>query len=190
MKVLIFDTQTTGLIPKNIRITQDYIKTLPYIIQLSYIIYDTLSKETEQKDFIIKIPIKVPSDSIEFHGITDEVANNGSDIQTVVDSFLRDSAMCDVLVGHNVSYDLSMFEIELYRLDRCEEYTNLVDKNVYDTMKNSVNILKIKSMYGYKFPTLEETYKYFFGETLVNSYNAVFHVVATLRIYRKMTNDE
>ena len=40
MKLIIFDTETTGL-PKTKNINIDYLYLWPYIVQFSYIIYDT-----------------------------------------------------------------------------------------------------------------------------------------------------
>ena len=45
MKILIFDVETTGLLPKIINM--ENISEYPYIIQLSYILFDTEGNNIE-----------------------------------------------------------------------------------------------------------------------------------------------
>ena len=59
MKVLIFDTETTGLpLERNPSIYDS--SMWPYIVQLSYILYDTSAKKAlVAHDWIIKVPSDV-----------------------------------------------------------------------------------------------------------------------------------
>ena len=53
MKVLVFDTETTGLIPKKTSVFDT--TKWPYVVQLSYILYDTESNSSILcKDYVIK----------------------------------------------------------------------------------------------------------------------------------------
>ena len=55
MRVLIFDTETTGL-PLSKLLSQDTLHLWPHIVQFSYIIYDTdLNSIVEVLDYIIKM---------------------------------------------------------------------------------------------------------------------------------------
>ena len=59
MKILIFDVETTGLLPKIIK--NEDIDKYPYIIQLSYILFDKDRNKIEEKFdnyIIIKRQIK------------------------------------------------------------------------------------------------------------------------------------
>jgi len=72
MKVLVFDTETTGL-PKDRYASINDLEMWPYIVQLSYILYDTDSqKMLSCKDHIIKIDpsVDITEGSIAIHGIT------------------------------------------------------------------------------------------------------------------------
>ena len=72
MKILFFDTETTGLISKN---------NFPYIVQFSYIIYDMDLKEIILKyDEIIQLPptIQIPEESTKIHHITTEMSRESS----------------------------------------------------------------------------------------------------------------
>ena len=74
MKVLCFDTETTGLW-KNSKalITDD--DNWPYIVQLAWICLDMVSgKVVSSNSFIIKLANdqKIPAESTKIHGITNE----------------------------------------------------------------------------------------------------------------------
>jgi hypothetical protein len=50
MKVLVFDTETTNLIKKDL--------TDVHILQLAWILYDTETNSCEQNDYILKVPVQ------------------------------------------------------------------------------------------------------------------------------------
>ena len=56
MKVLVFDTETTGL-PETKIINPITLHQWPHIVQFSYVIYDSsLNNIVESKDYIVKLP--------------------------------------------------------------------------------------------------------------------------------------
>ena len=65
MKILIFDTETTGLPNWHIKGPKWY-KSWPYIVQLSWILYNIDDNTYKKGDYIIKLPLKVtiPEESI------------------------------------------------------------------------------------------------------------------------------
>ena len=77
MKVLIFDTETTGLpLERNPSIYDS--SMWPYIVQLSYILYDTKAKKSlVAHDWVIKVPdgVEISEGSINLHGITRDISN-------------------------------------------------------------------------------------------------------------------
>jgi DNA polymerase III epsilon subunit-like protein len=48
--------------------------------------------------------------------------------------FLEDVKKCDLLVGHNLQFDMHMIEIELFRLGLEDEIDMLYSKSYFDTM--------------------------------------------------------
>ena len=187
MKVLIFDTETTGLLPKKLQLNSTNSFMFPYIIQLSWIIYDTKLNECIEKDYIIKCPVKIPDESINIHHITDIKSQTGHCIHRVLPIFVQDFRNCDLIVGFNMQFDLSMLEIELNRLDLYQETDIIFGKKFFDVMLESVNILKLKGKFSkYKYPKLIECYKHFFGKEFNDQHNAMGDVRATLEIYKKL----
>jgi DNA polymerase III epsilon subunit-like protein len=72
MRVLVFDTEATGL-PKTKIINPDTLHLWPHIVQFSYLIYDTeLNDVVVVEDNIVKVGagINIPAESTAIHGIT------------------------------------------------------------------------------------------------------------------------
>lgn len=71
MRYLIFDTETTGLPEYN----EKGIKEYPYVVQLSWVLYNDEIKDIEsERDRIILLPegMEVPEDTVAIHGINTE----------------------------------------------------------------------------------------------------------------------
>lgn len=171
MKVLVFDTETTNLIKKDLSDV--------YIIQISWILFDTNTYKQEENDYILKVPVKINNSSI--HGITKNISDNGYYISEIIDIFLEDVKKCDVLVGHNLQFDMNMIEIELSRLGLEDEIDMLYSKKYFDTMREGKKYLNDK-----KFPKLQYLYTTLFKKNFENAHNALFDVKATLRCYLKI----
>lgn len=197
MKVLVFDTETTGLIPKKTKTLADW----PHIVQLSCIFID-LDKLDEMyvDNFIVNPEVDIPKETSDIHGITNEIAKR--DGIAIRDVLLRLTAWLDevdVLVAHNLSFDKRIIEKELERLDY-PNYFNVKKHEVYDTMKEGKNICNIVVMnkrgHGFiKYPKLIELYNYLFKPKedcieLTNAHNAIYDVLMTLRCYLEMNKIE
>ena len=76
MKILVFDTETSGLPEKNASIYEH--SKWPYILQISYILYDMSSNNIIIKDNYIKIynSIIISQESYEKHNLTHEILSN------------------------------------------------------------------------------------------------------------------
>ena len=116
--ILIFDTETTGLLPKyfsnNDKNILSNLSILPYIVQFSCILFDSKTMKILDKiDSIIKIPDNavVSEDSTKVHGITKEDTRKGVDIITVLDKFNQLFKSCDLLVAHNLQFDSNILKI-------------------------------------------------------------------------------
>ena len=209
MKVLVFDTETTGL-PQSRVISQDTIHKWPHIVQFSYIIYDTeLNDITVSVDNIVKVSegVDITPESQLFHGITNEMSqNSGKNMADLLKQFFYHLRESDILVGHNVSFDINMLKVELLRMILQNENPTELKENKFDlhylthyenvccTMKESVTICalekKDKSGKSYnKFPKLTELHETLFKSTPNNLHNSFNDILVTLRCYVKLKYD-
>jgi len=206
MKLLVFDTETTGLPPKTKSIQIEDLDLWPYIVQFSYIVYDTENNSIIKiKDSIIKIPIVMCQEVIDIHGITNEMSQSSTcNIENVLEEFHKDFENVDCVVAHNVNFDLNMVKIELMRLSVREngveifksilKNINSAKQNVYCTMAISTDMcnLKVISKFGNyytKFPKLSELHCKLFGIVPKNLHNSMNDVVICLRCYFKLTSN-
>jgi DNA polymerase III epsilon subunit-like protein len=196
MKIIVFDTETSGL-PKSRIITPNTIHLWPFIVQFSYIIFDTDTNVIlKSYDAIVKVkPYNVISeDSIKFHGITQEISESkGIGIDTVLFTFINDIDNVDMIVAHNVEFDLNMIRVELLRLEPVSELSKSkfeAHTNFYCTMRESVDLCKIEKENSrgkyYKFPTLTELHKHLFDVEPKHLHNSFHDILCTVRCFIKM----
>jgi len=207
MKVLIFDVETTGLLPKVINIEE--ISKYPNIIQLSFILYDTEKKEIEDslnEYIILNRKTKIPKIVTDLTGIDKEKSLSGVSIMSGLEKFNEAYKKANKIVSHNFEFDSKMIYIEVLRnksiIERINEnLLNLLnirsvelEKEKYCTMKKGRYICKIKAISRegeeyYKWPKLIELYKELFKEGIENLHDSLVDTVACLRCYLKMTQN-
>jgi DNA polymerase III epsilon subunit-like protein len=189
MKVLVFDTETTGLPTErnpSIYETQKW----PHVIQLSYIVYDSETNDiiTVEDDYIsIDSTVTISPESQKIHNISRETLHEkGISIQEALDKFNKFSGLSDLLVGHNVSFDKRMVIVEGIR--------NKIRMNIHDTyctMKNSVELCKIEKVARngdvyFKYPTLSELHEELFQKIPKNTHNALIDILICMRCFIKL----
>jgi DNA polymerase III epsilon subunit-like protein len=189
MKVLIFDTETSGL-PEGKNPSIYETQKWPHIIQLSYIIYDSEANDivTLEDDYIsIDNDVIIQPESQTVHNISRELlSSKGIPIEHALEKFNRFSEMSDVLVGHNVSFDKRMVMVEGIR--------NKIRMNIHDTyctMKNSVELCKIQRFWPngdmyFKYPTLSELHDELFKKIPKNTHNALIDILICMRCFVKI----
>ncbi len=180
-KLLFFDTETTGL-PKNYNAPISDTSNWPRLVQLSWIMADEDANILSKKDFIIKPNgFVIPKESSEIHGITtDKAEREGFDLSYVLDIFDKGLIQADILVGHNIDFDINVLRSELYRLKR-NDY--ICQKERLCTMKATVDYCKIISRNGYKYPKLQELYRKVFSRDFEDAHNSAADIQATLECY-------
>jgi DNA polymerase III epsilon subunit-like protein len=212
MRVLVFDTETTGL-PKSKIMNPDTLNLWPHIVQFSYVIYDTILNDiVHSSDSIVKLKdgIIIPEDSIKIHGVTNEISQkNGTNIEVILNEFFSHLRNIDLLVGHNVSFDINMIKVELLRFIYETKYNILEDdvktykynlhfltnyKNIYCTLHESINLCNIKAIDKFgkeyiKFPKLLELHQKLFESTPNNLHNSFNDILVTLRCFMKLKHN-
>lgn len=201
MRVICFDTETTGLPESKYASIYDTHKW-PYIIQLSFLVYDDSRDAAggivEEYDQIIKIDesVNLTAKSIEIHGISREMNREcGIPIADALCAFKRALKSCDCCVGHNISFDKRILIVEAIRNKGFDpddnSYVQLPFKNEFCTMLKSVDICKIEKMWKdgtkyFKYPTLLELHNHLFHISPKNAHNSKVDVLICLRCYCKI----
>ena len=151
MRILVFDTETSGLDPQ-----------WKVILQLSYQIVDPDSWATiKTVNHYFSWPenkARVTLEAINVNGLTEEVlaAKQLSNRKAALEEFVADKDSCDLLVAHNLEFD-KKFIIASCR----EEGVKFVSSGwsqSYDTMKRTTSYCQIPKDWGngYKWPKLTE----------------------------------
>lgn len=196
MKVLVFDTETTGLPSNNYEAQKGkWYNFWGHIVQLSWILYDTETNSIiQQEDKIIKLDenIELPESSVNIHGITREIMNiKGNKLMDSIDLFINSLEICDMIMGHNVNFDINMVRAEMIRSGAID-YFKLLNVPIVCTMKKYrkyCKILTTSKITGnkyYKYPKLMELHEKVFGNIPDNLHNALIDVIACLRCYMKI----
>jgi DNA polymerase-3 subunit epsilon len=148
VKMIFFDTETTGLRPGS-------------ICQLSYILVDTGVKPQSTTGTNIFFSVDhVEPEAEDVHGFSVEKLyelSEGLYFEDRFEEILADFRSADFLIGHNVKFDIGFLTHEL---DGCGE--EFKPKGIFCTMGYYKDICKLPDFKGkYKNPKLEEVVKFF-----------------------------
>lgn len=211
-RVLIFDVETTGLFPSK----RDKCVTLdkyPYIVQLSFILYNLSTREIErQYNNYIRIPesVTIPEEVVKLTGITNEICKqHGVNILRALNELHDAYMLAGTIVAHNIEFDQKMIKVELQRnIKNIQElapyclrlfdsdYEQIANIHRYCTMKHGMRICNLLTtpvgVSGdakrpfVKWPRLSELYLHLFHETPENLHNSMVDVLACMRCYLHM----
>jgi len=219
-KCLIFDVETNGLLPRNNNNQEPIpISQYPFILQLSFVIYDTsICQIIKTYDSYIKVPdnIEITEYITKLTGISHALCKEkGNSIIEVIKIFYDAYIECGHLIAHNIDFDKKMIQVEIERnFDEVNRkipdisrlfnpiYEKINNIQLYCTMMKGNNICnlwldpvydtdgKIIKKSKRKWPKLEELYmKLFDGEKPENLHNSMIDVLACLKCYLKMRNN-
>jgi len=198
MKVLVFDTETTGLpIGRNPSIVD--VQKWPHILQLSYILFDTVNKQiVTMRDDLIKIPaeVEITPGSEAVHHISRVMCEaNGISINDALNYFNKALTQADVIVGHNISFDKRLIMVECIRSKQFQKFTvNGIRKEEYCTMKKGADLCQmlVTNSSGetyFKYPKLTDLHQKLFTNKPEGIHNALIDVLICCRCYMKMVED-
>ena len=192
---LFIDTETTGL-PINDKVAYTNLDNWPYLVQVALIIEDDNYGILAKRNIILKPNgYSIPESSARIHGISNaQAVKEGEDRKQVIcflDTVLYNS---DIIIGHNVSFDLNVVKAEIIRVKGIENTLFVKKKhNIIDTMNLGVNVCKIPnlSFYSsqsqpYKYPKLAELYYKLFNKHFDNQHDAMSDIQATYDCYYKL----
>ncbi len=204
--VLVFDTETTGLFPKN---NDSQKKEYPYITQLSFVVYDVKEKKiVHSYNQYIKQPedTDYSSQAFKITKITKEMCDNGVLITDALNEFYKYYMNVKHIVAHNLDFDKQMIELEILRHFEDLKINSAADIWVLfnSTFNKLWNIETHCSMYmgkyvcklpnvnsthknnNYKLPKLVELHQYLFKKTPIDLHDAYKDCLVCLKCFVKM----
>ena len=167
---LVFDVETTGLLPKIDPVTKLYppLDQYPHVIQMSWLQYDLVRNcVAERSNSYIKLPegVVISEFITGLTGITHEMcATQGEPIQDVIARFHEVYKRSQVVVAHNVFFDKAMVRTEIkrhigevaqatgctedtLRMFMKDEQNEMMGIDLYCTMMATIQLCNIKSEY-------------------------------------------
>jgi len=168
VRILFFDTETTGL-PRKRGISALNDATIwPELVSISWQIFEDRFFVKKENHIIKPIGFKIPSESVKFHGITTEFAeDHGKPIYDVLTLFAADARSCNIIIAHNLEFDKNVvFHSFKWRIFLPVDWWPSVE---FCSLQKSMYEMKLYSPYGrptdpYKMPKLDELYTDTFGE--------------------------
>lgn len=189
------DTETIGL-PINDNLPYVELDNWPYIVQVALIIEDDNYGILAKRNIILKPDgYVIPESSTKVHGISNARAEKYGEDRDKVISFL-DLVLynSDIIIGHNVSFDLNVIKSEIIRVKGREKALfEQKEHGIIDTMKMGMNICKIPNLsfhtrlsQPYKYPKLDELYYQLFNKNFDNQHDAMADIQATYDCYYEL----
>lgn len=189
-KILGFDTETTGFPDMSLPPLDN---NQPWPVQIGARMVDETGALQSELNFLIAPPIAINPEAIKVHGITDErAAFYGFKPITGISMLFAMIAKADVIVGHNLGFDINIVNLAKHRLCIEHERDPFDGKEHFDTQVRSAGILQLPATdamilanrgHQYKSPKLSEAYRYFFDREIANAHDAMVDVKASLEIY-------
>ena len=201
---LIFDVETTGLIPKG----ELHLESCPHILQVSFTVFnlDTCKIEKTYNTYInVSTKIVIKPEISNLTGITRAKCSEGVVITEALDALYKEYLRCKTIIAHNIDFDSQMVRIEIARNPgrKTRHLDNLLNVGYeqfngmtrYCTMKSNVercNIVtdaidKYGKPYQYKkFPKLAELHRHLFGTIPENLHDSSVDTLVCLRCYMKI----
>lgn len=170
---IILDTETTGLTkPVNTNILKQ-----PYMTEICAIRVDDNWGEVARVDRLVKCPVPVPEVVTKITGINDKMLVNAPPFIELYEPLFELFFGVKNVIGHNLSFDLSMLKYELFRHDL--EYKFNWPRNHICTVEKSYH-------YFNKRLKLAQLHEHLFNKGFEGAHRALNDVKPTIRCAMEM----
>ena len=193
-RVLIYDTETTGLIEFKKPSTDP---SQPHLVQLAAVLLNTESGEVEQSMNVVIRPegFEIPKEVTDIHGITTEYAKaHGVERQIAIAMFIDMWGGAKTVVGFNEAFDARILRIAMKReglvktadvwksrMKECACIMATKPANIPATMK-----MRAMNRKGPKRPTLVEACDALLDNFTFKPHDAMEDVRATAELYMEL----
>lgn len=208
MKILAFDTETTGIPDWN---QPSEAPQQPHLVEIAALLYDSTTEVDRFHTIIRPDGWEIPEEVSKIHGITTERAlDEGIPEPEAVARFLAMHALADLRVAHNEAFDQRILRIALKRYGNGasgwdmltqEERDAIADAfkaaPAYCTSNKAKLLMKLpptekmlaspRFRNSYKQPNLQEAHQHFLGRTFDGAHNALADAEACARVYFALT---
>jgi len=187
MKILVFDTETTGLPVDSSLSAPQSPNNWPHIVSISWAVLDSATNTVMKTHCYIVKPGKwtIPEESSRIHGITQAQALEfGIPLRDVMEEF--NGEKCDVMVAHNLKFDLNVVMNAIIWDLGMKDFKPFPIRKLC-TMEIGKAMCKIPGRYGYKYPKLKELYEKVLGHPPKSEqlHNALFDTLYLCEIIQK-----
>lgn len=174
--ITIVDVETTGLIePEGTDINLQ-----PYLTEICAIKFDAKGKIVREINTLVKPPMPIPTHITKITGINDETVKNAPSFIKVYKELARVFFGSHTVVGHNVSFDMGLFIIELKRIGKEHQFP--YPPIWFCTVEQSMHLK------GYRLKN-NELYKLATGKDIEGAHRARNDVLATYESYKWLVSN-
>jgi len=166
MNIVIFDTETTGLT----KAAPARIELQPYMTEIYCLKINEKFEKVGELESMVKPPIPISKEITKITGITDYDVAHAPIFFSIYDRLYDFFSDVDIVVGHNVSFDIDVMHYELFRHDLDKKFC--YPKRHICTVEESYHI-KNKRL------KLIQLHEELFGEGFDGGHRARNDVVAT-----------
>lgn len=188
MLSLILDVETTGIPSKGEVITSPF---YPRLVELAALLVEAEREIAVAHLVVAPAGFAIPDEAAAIHGIsTARAIFIGVPIEVALAVYLNLRARADIIVGHNLEFDVKLVESEVYRLGRAPRHPGPSAR--YCTAERGTTACAlpptdrmIAAGFGdrYKKPTLSELHLALFGEPFEGAHGALADARAAARCY-------
>lgn len=181
MKYLFVDTETSGFYDNRQPMTSPKQGRL---VQLAFITHDGHEVTEEYCALVRPIGFTIPPAATAVHGFTTERAlREGIAVCDALDALQEAAKDASLLVAHNHAFDYSILLGEYARLDIM--LPNITRVIPFCTMQALTPVCKlmVKNGLGFKWPRLNEAYRWCFERDMEGAHNALADARACMEIY-------
>jgi DNA polymerase III subunit epsilon len=180
--LIIADVETSGLI-KYRNPDRKALQNWPRIVQIAYQVFDFDHNELERVSVIFKQPRPLPPESIEIHGITDQMCKElGVKPEPILEKLYIYSKEARFFVAHNVDFDHDVIEANMRRFEIGHDF----EMERLCTMVSSRKLRGFKplnSLGNRKDANLAELHQHLFGFAPEKLHDAEADMLAASRCY-------
>ena len=187
---LVYDTETTGL-PERISFNVYHPPSQigryanSRIVQIAWRLYDAqgIAISPAEEYLVTQNGWTITHDTEKIHGISNDMcAALGKPFELVGGKFETCLRKADVVVGHNVDFDVNVLASEYFRNGDSATANALLSKPRQCT-------LALARKLKYKKCKLVDLYSHLFGEPLVGAHSAIYDMEASARVWFKLSKN-